>query len=154
MTASILAEDKISRARAQLSLSHPFYGAHSLAMQLEETASIPTMATDFFRLLWNRKFVDTLTIEELKFVIVHEVLHRIFMHPFRLKGRIHLLANMAMDYAINPFIKEAGLTAPKDCLFDEKFFSITWEQVYQKLFREAEKRGEKGSRGPKKAPRE
>ena len=145
---SLPAEDKIARAKAQLSREHAFYGAHALAMQFVESEQIPTMATNYFQCLWNRSFVDRLTVEEIKGVIVHEVLHRIFLHPFRIRGRMLELANIAMDFSINPFILEAGLTLPSDVLNDKKYHGRTWEQIYQMLFQEGEKNGKGKDKKP------
>jgi predicted metal-dependent peptidase len=141
---SLTAEDKISRARAQIGREAPFFGAHALAMNFQETdgkTGISTMATDYHNLYWYRPFVDTLSTDEVKGVIIHEVLHRIFMHPFRLRGRIHTVSNMAMDYAINPYITDMRCKLPKGCLDDKKYHSKTWEQIYQMLLDQMQQNG-------------
>lgn len=136
--------EKISKARAQLGREHSFVGAHCLAMNSIEVgpeSPIKTMATDYYNLFWSPDFVKSLTIPEIKFVMVHEALHRIFLHPFRLGGRIHKIANIAMDYSINPWVQEIGLPPPKDVLLDKKYEGKTWEQIYQMIIDKMDKGG-------------
>lgn len=144
------AEEKISRARTQLNHTHPFYAAHLLCMHSREFPEwyqgMRTMATDFFHLYWDRAFVEKLTVEELKGVLVHEALHRIFMHPFRGRGRDPKLANIAMDLSINPWIKDTQLKLPTPHLYDEKYKDkdgnwFTWERIYTMLMEQAAANG-------------
>lgn len=143
------AEEKISKARVQLILDHPFFG--SLILRLEPVdatgmfvpvgmqggnmilSNIPTMATDGKKLYYNPKFVDGMSQDETKGVLVHEIFHPMFQHHTRLGSREPRKANVAMDLAINPIIEEAGFKLPKDRLREKKYDGKTWEDIYDML---------------------
>ncbi len=76
---------RIDRAR-WWALSSPaavFYGA--LATHLVDVIdeSVKTAETDGKRIIWNPTFVAGLTDEELRFVLIHEVLHCAHGHLWR-----------------------------------------------------------------------
>ena len=75
MKHSLTIEEKLSRARTQLLLNQPFFGTLCLRLKLVAMSSLPTMATDGRRLVYNPAFVDQLTPAELEGVIAHEVMH-------------------------------------------------------------------------------
>ena len=40
---------------------------------------------------------------------------------------------MACDYAINPMLRDAGLTLPKDVLYEARFVGMSAEEIYNLL---------------------
>jgi predicted metal-dependent peptidase len=123
----------LEKSKSQLLLHHCFFANLLLRMPLEEDENCPTMATDGKRFIYNPKFVDGLTVQELMAVIVHEVLHVIFEHMLRRATRDHMKWNMAADYAINLVVRDQGLTLPKQCLLDDKFKDLYAEKIYDQL---------------------
>ncbi len=123
---------KITKARAGLVLSAPFFASVALHLKLKED-ECATAYTDSVVLGYNPKFVDNLTNAELKAVICHEVLHIAMLHPFRRNSRDPLRWNVACDYAINPIIKEAGFTLPAGALLEDRYKGLEAETIYNML---------------------
>ena len=125
---------KIERAR-WWALSNPaavFYG--SLATHLVDVLdeSVPTAATDGKRILWNPAFLDSLTDEEVRFVLLHETLHCAHDHFHRLPLTDD--GNRAGDYAINRILAGIpGISMPKGGLLDPKFDGLAEEEILAAL---------------------
>ena len=110
----VTAEKKISKAKSQLVLENCFFAI--IAMRLtfvEENTWCKTAATDGTYIYWNRSFIDGLNVEETKGLIAHEVLHVVWLHMLRGKGRIHKLFNIAADIVINEQLITNKFTLPK-----------------------------------------
>ena len=92
----------LTKARASLLLQAPFYGSILLRLKLG-TAPCGTACTDMKRLLFDPEFVLRLEErpEELEFVMLHEALHCVLLHPVRGCGKIPLLYNLAADIVVN-----------------------------------------------------
>lgn len=144
-------QERVSQAKAEICLSHVFYSALLLKLKVEETKrpDLPTMATDGTRLLWNANFVTSIPDSEVRGVLVHEILHCVLRHIWRLKESGFDLekANRAADYAINllivDFNKEVGnsgcsLELPSSALLDEKYRDMSFEEIYHALPSEPE----------------
>ena len=74
---------KISKAKSNLILEHPFFGSIALNMPMSLSEEVPTAATNGKRVLYNPKFVDNLTDEECVFLVAHEICHPMFEHNYR-----------------------------------------------------------------------
>lgn len=161
--------NKMMTARVNLILNQPFFGTLALRLRLEESYQVPTAATDGRRMYYNPHYIDGLSLKEVAGVICHEVMHCACGHVWREKGMKfpklpklpdgiasseiekvkkflrHEKANQAMDYAINPIIKAAGMTLPGNAitlksppgteghLDDPKFHGKSWEEIYHLL---------------------
>ena len=119
-------ERKLSRARTQLLLNQPFFGTLCLRLKLE-AGSLPTMATDGRRIVYNAEFVEELKPAELEGVLAHEVLHCALAHQCRRGQRDPELWNRAADLAINPILIANGLKLPTDALIDPAFNNLSAE---------------------------
>jgi predicted metal-dependent peptidase len=124
---------KITKARAGLVLSSPFFASIALHLKLKEDQECPTAYTDSVVLGYNPEFIDKLSNAELKGVICHEVLHIAMLHPFRKNNRDAMRWNIACDYAINPIVKDAGFTLPEGALLDDRYKGMEAEVIYNKL---------------------
>lgn len=133
----ITLEDKISRAKGILLFKHPFFAVLALESPVEFVPWCKTMATDGKRIFAGEKFVEEHTEAELAGVIAHEVLHKALLHVYRIGMRDPKLANIAADYVVNPIIIDAGMTLPKDRLIDEKYFGLSFPEVYEMLLQNA-----------------
>ena len=84
---------------------------------------------------YNLDFIKSLQIDTLSKVLVHEVLHIIFQHHSRMKGRDSLLWNIASDLAVNSLIVGMEEAFP-DGLYPVKFGlpnGLLAEQYYDAL---------------------
>jgi predicted metal-dependent peptidase len=128
------AQLKVSRAVTRLACTNPFFGSCLMQLGTIEDPNCATMATDGEAIYWGRDFVDTLTEEEVRGVLCHEVMHVILMHCQKQPARYSdfKLTNVAMDYTINPELRNSGHVLPKGVLFDEsgKTAGWTWQAIY------------------------
>lgn len=131
MSTNLSVHDRISKARIKLVLDDPFFGVICMRWEVIE-AHTDTMATDGNNLYYASKFVESISDAELVGVIVHEAMHVALMHMLRLGSRDKLVANMAMDFAINPTIDSKYKLPPGGCN-DPKYAGWTFEDIYDDL---------------------
>ena len=125
------AGDMFSKAMAMLVLDHPFFASLALRLNVSENKDIETARTDGRKLEYSPKFVESLSMDELKGLICHEVMHCVLQHPFRVNGRHPRIWNYAIDYVVNPIVLDAGMRLPEGALFDEKYTDMSAEDVYR-----------------------
>jgi predicted metal-dependent peptidase len=140
--------ERITKQRTQLILSQPFFGTLALRLRTVERHDIQTMAVDGKSLFYNPAFVDTLSDEELRGVIAHEVMHCVHHHMTRRGSRGPLRWNKAADYVINPEIKTAGFTLPADHLDDPQFRGMSTDAIYNRLPEQPQGGGGQGDGDP------
>ena len=137
--------DKVIVARVGLLLRHPFFGNMATRLKIEACDDwCPTAATDGRHLYFNTQFFNALSNKEIEFVIAHEILHCVFDHLTRREDRNPMLYNISADYIVNNLlVRERIGEKPKliDCFQDFKYDGWTSEEVYDELFKEAEKNG-------------
>jgi predicted metal-dependent peptidase len=138
--------EKLTRARTRLVLDQPFFGTLSLRLKLLP-GSLPTMATDGTRIVYNPTFVDQLKPAELEGTLAHEVLHCALGHHCRRGNRDPRLWNEAADLAINPILIKNGFTLPTGALIDPALTNLSAEEIYARLL---QKRGQ-GSTAPRQS---
>lgn len=89
----------LTKARVALILKSPFWGSLCLYLRLTpvnpESTGITTTATDYKHLFYNPKWIESLSFDEVKFIIGHEVAHIMFDHLGRRGSRLPLLWNVA-----------------------------------------------------------
>lgn len=131
-------QTRISRARAGLILSNPFYGTLAMGMGCEIVGDeiTETMATDGKALYVNPAWVDTQGDPELRFTVAHEALHVALGHHTRRGTRDPKLWNVATDHVINLALIAEGFKAPEGILADPRFAGMSAEQVYAALAKE------------------
>lgn len=132
----LTATKKIEKAKVGLYLDAPFFASICLRLEMIEDkpgAITRTMATDGKTIYFYPPFVDSLTLDECKGVLAHEVSHVILLHPFRRQNREHRKFNIACDYAVNPIILDAGFKLIKGYLDDPNFHNQEAETIYNKI---------------------
>lgn len=92
--------------RTELLEQYPFFGR--LLMHLPfGFAECETAYTDMRRIVFDPAFAARLTDEELRFVMLHELMHCVLKHCTRARGKIPLLYNIACDIVVNSVLLEA-----------------------------------------------
>jgi predicted metal-dependent peptidase len=145
---------KITKARIKLFFDHPFYGNLTMGMKLidaTETSWCPTAAVDGRNIYYNRNFFADLSLQEVVFVLCHEVLHVALDHLGRRGHRDPQWWNMSTDYVINdmlikdkigtmptkpvedPAEKARGHTSQRVGLHNPKYSGWNSEKVYEDL---------------------
>jgi len=111
------AKDKLKWARTQLMFEHPFFGYLSLYLKIKETDMISTVGvTKDFELLYNKHFIENLDKDEVKGVLLHELLHIALEHIRRIGNRNKELCNIAQDIIINNIIVKSNYKLPQNGL--------------------------------------
>ncbi len=143
---------KISQARLKLLFSQPFFGTLTMQLPLVDATDsgwCKTAAVDGRNIYFNREFFAELDVDEIVFVLCHEVLHVALDHFGRRTHRDPSWWNMANDYIINGMlttdkigkmptkkvmdVDENGDTNQRVGLYDEKYLGWTSEAVYDDL---------------------
>jgi len=124
---------KLQAAKNKLILNHPFYSHILLKSEMFFTTDVPTAATDGKDFFINENYMNSLNPFELTSMLMHEVLHKVFLHSLRLNGRDPKKWNIACDYTINPIIKNTGLPIKDEWLYDKKWEGKTADYVYANL---------------------
>lgn len=100
-----------------------------------------TAYTDGKNVRYGRKFLSTLSDQEVRALVLHENLHKAFRHVTiwkHLYKENPMLANMACDYVINQFIYESDpmetyVKLPESRLLDDKYRGLDAGTVYRML---------------------
>lgn len=97
---------QISNIRTVILNKQPFFGRLLLHLNIG-FAECETAYTDMQRIVFDPVFAQRLSDEELKFVLMHELMHCVLKHCTRGFGKLHLLYNIACDIVVNSVILEA-----------------------------------------------
>ena len=123
----------IIKARAGLILDNPFFGSLALRLRLVEDATCETFWTNGTDMGYKPSYVQTLSLDQIKGVIAHEVLHCALGHIARRDGREHEQWNVACDLAINPLLLESNFVLPDGALVDQNFMGMGAEEIFGRL---------------------
>jgi len=125
--------EKIIKARTALILDKPFFGSLALRTEFMLDPTCDTAWTNGKMCGLNPKWVDSLNVDSVKFVIAHEIMHIAMLHPLRMKGRRGELWNVACDYAINGILKDDKFAVLSWALLNDEFKDMSAEQIYKIL---------------------
>lgn len=123
----------MTRARAQLLLSQPFWGALSMRLKLVADDGVQVAATNGTILKYNPQWAMSEREPHIIAVTAHEVTHCALLHPYRRGNRDFKQWNRACDYAINPMLRNAGFVLPDGHLADSQFDNMSAEAIYSQL---------------------
>lgn len=135
---------RLQKARIGLILDAPFFGSLITRLDMIEDEKVPTFCTNGVNIRYSPKFLATLTDEEVKGVLAHEVAHCALGHLWRMDSRHPLKWNVATDYAINQLLDDYAQecrqrgqavpwTLPKGGLLDKSLGDKSSEEIYRLL---------------------
>ncbi len=105
-----MAVTNMDKAKVAIVSQHPFFASILLKRKLIEDNTIPTAAVDQRgQIYYNKNFVESKSVDELVFLLCHEVGHVIGQHASRLGTRNAKKWNIAGDAWINDMLKDAGV---------------------------------------------
>ena len=138
-----IVREKLITARVGLLLRASFFGNLATRLKLINADEwLTTAATDGRNFYYNTRFIEMLKPKEIEFLFGHEVLHVVYDHMGRRGDRDPQLSNIAADYCVNQdLIKHRvgeKITAVP-VLYDPKYDGMSYEQVYDLLYENAEK---------------
>ena len=116
------------------------YGSVMMMGESVVQEGIPTAYTDGENKKYGKEFMDGLTDEESRALIMHENLHVALMHIPRHKDLMkedHTLANVAMDIVVNNIIDNLTdktlCKLPESAILDHKFDGWSVREIYNEL---------------------
>jgi predicted metal-dependent peptidase len=137
------ARDKLITSRVGLLLRAGFFGNLATRLKLVNADEwCPTAATDGRTFWYNSQFIQRLSLKECEFLFGHEVLHVVYDHLGRRGDRDPVLSNIAADYCVNNDLIEQGIgnkITAVSILYDKKYRGWSYEEVYDDLFKNAQK---------------
>lgn len=102
--------DKLLQAKTLLSLREPFFSTILFRFPLQATDIVPFAAvTPRGTILYNPKAIEKLSVDQIVFLLCHEVMHVALSHSLRRGKRDHLIFNIACDAVINETLIELGI---------------------------------------------
>jgi len=130
---AVASAKKLVKARANLVMSHPFFGALALRLKVLADPSIKTANCDGEYIRYNPKFVNELSLSKAQGLIAHEVMHPAFLHHTRRGSRDMKKWNIACDHAINSILLKANFALPNGCCADPAYAGMPAEHIYTLL---------------------
>lgn len=140
-----------AKGRAGLILDHPFFGSLAMRLAVKEDPTCETAWVDGRTIAYNPKFLASLSLDETKGLICHEVMHCAARHMVRRGERDPKAWNVAGDYAINQILVDAKLVLPKGDLVDAKYRGMSAEDIYNMLPKDPNGNGGGSGKGQGKA---
>lgn len=107
--------------------------AFSLKHIISEDTSAGTAHTNGKENVYNPKFLETLTVEQVAGLVAHEVWHVAFAHIIRRGDKEAKYYFAAADYVINIMLLDNGFELPPNGLWDNRFRGMSTEEVYEIL---------------------
>ncbi len=129
------AKDKIDRAKVQLILTQPFYATIMMHNKFIESTEVKTGCTNGKYIKYNPQWIESLSVEQTKGFIAHEVSHIALLHHTRIGARDLGKWGRACDYAINTILTNAGFELPTGGCIDKVglYKDMSAEEIYSKL---------------------
>lgn len=142
---ALTAAERMTKARANLVMGHPFFGTLALRMKMIADPKVETAVTDGADIRYNPKFVEGLKdLSKVQGLIAHTVMHPAFLHHTRRGARDKKKWNIACDHSINGILKTAGFDLPEGRYADPQYHGKTAEEIYSLLPIEPPSGGGKG----------
>lgn len=132
------AEVLVNKMISRIAFDEPFFSV-ILSKQIRvQDPTCKTMWVDGMRLGYNPDFVKELDRDELKGVLIHEVMHLVHLHHLRRGNRHPFKWNVAGDFVINwslvkPSDPRNSYKLPEGCLLDAQYEGMSTDQVYSTL---------------------
>ena len=122
--------ERITKAKIKLQKDAPFFAYLVMNMQITEDKTIPSMGVNFKgNARYNPEWIDTLSDDEIKGVLSHEVMHTALLHLLRVGKKEHQLWNIATDMAINWLLIHDGLVLPEQGIIPDHYGDVKLPQI-------------------------
>ena len=148
----------IDSLKRKLLIKYPTFGSTISNLEFQEGSeivaegkngkrvfNINTAATNGKVVIYNPKFLYSLSENEQIFVLAHEVCHVAFKHMYRGEGKNAKLWNTATDAVINALLKSDGLDIVEGGVGIPEAINYDAEEMYNKLLKEEKEKQEQQS---------
>jgi predicted metal-dependent peptidase len=153
---SLSTADRITKQHIWLMGHKPtmHYSGIVMVGDVDISDALPTAGTNGRDVTYNPQFVDSLTEQQLRGLVLHEAGHKAYQHLFlwqELYKEDAKLANMACDYVINLEIYDLDprgveIALPPNPCLDEKYRGMDTKQVFE-LLKQDKANGGQGGKG-------
>ena len=126
-------EEKISKVKSSLIIEQPYFGSIASYLKPRINEDIKTFQSTTNSFQYNDTYIESLSNEELGFILTNSAMHQAFNHSNRLENRMPWLWSLATDYAINCLLVNNGLEAPAYINYDMRFDDMSAEAIYATL---------------------
>lgn len=159
--------ERVRRAIIELQAEQPFFAHLSMALTLVPVKKDDPLAKEIAtagvnvlgELAFNEEWVAGIPRDKMKGLLAHETLHLAFDHLGRLGGRNVDISNVAMDMVVNMMVVRsnmalpdgtipvdtgddtASIQTPKGVITIAKVSERWWEDIYNELIKELDKKG-------------
>lgn len=124
---------KLTKAKSQLTSKHPYFGMLASRLKHEENSAIDYFASNGKRFIYNPTYIESLSMDELFFILTNCVMHHILAHNQRKLNRKGVLWQLATDYAINNMLAKNKLKIPKGANYNKEYKNMYSEEIYEIL---------------------
>ena len=122
--------NKLALAKAKLMVEAPYFGIMSSYIELVESQNCESFLSNANRLEVNSDYLESLSLEEAKFILSNAAMHRVLDHERRQDSKMTWLWQLASDYAINAMLVENGMHLPDKVHYDKRFSGKYAEEIY------------------------
>ena len=126
-------QSRISKVKASLIIEQPYFGSIASTLKPVLNEDIKTFLSTAKNFEYNDDYVNSLSNEELGFILTNSAMHQVFLHEARIDSRMQWLWVLATDYAINCLLVNNGLELPEHVNYDERFDDMSAEAIYASL---------------------
>ena len=126
-------QSRISKVKASLIIEQPYFGSIASTLKPVLNEDIKTFLSTAKNFEYNDDYINSLSNEELGFILTNSAMHQVFLHEARIDSRMEWLWVLATDYAINCLLVNNGLELPEHVNYDERFDDMSAEAIYASL---------------------
>ncbi|QKJ22344.1 DUF2201 family putative metallopeptidase [Poseidonibacter lekithochrous] len=126
-------QSRISKVKASLVIEQPYFGSIASTLKPVLNEDIKTFLSTAKNFEYNDDYINSLSNEELGFILTNSAMHQVFLHEARIDSRMQWLWVLATDYAINCLLVNNGLELPEHVNYDERFDDMSAEAIYASL---------------------
>jgi predicted metal-dependent peptidase len=131
------AEQRVRGSLLRLRGKSPFLATLALFASFRADSSHPTAATDGREVIYNPQFLESLPLEQVDGVLMHELLHAALLHVTRRGWRNPKGFNIAADIVVNGILTQSGFVLPEGTIHDPELQKYSVEEVYAILAKQA-----------------
>jgi predicted metal-dependent peptidase len=133
--------DKLEKARLKIFVGQPYLGFILQYYEVILCDDIDTAATNGDVILFGISFLEKLSMNETIFVLLHELLHIVLLHPNRKDDRDSYRFNVAADIVVNDILIDYRFNYEKLPIITGNIYKLhginhTVESIYDKLPKE------------------
>ena len=123
----------IEKIKRKMIVKYPYFTGVILNLNYKENSKIKTTTTDGKTIYYNKDYLESLSIDEQLFIIMHQICHVAFNHILRSEGKDLSVWGQATDAVINANLIKDGLKPPKGIVEIENAIQYSSEELYEKL---------------------